>query len=47
MPVWGRMSSLSPALPVTRKHLLDEGLSPPFVQYMNNWPGFVAQEETV
>jgi len=37
----------SPALPVTRQHLLDEGLSPPFVQYMNNWPGFVAQEEAV
>ena len=37
----------SPALPVTRQHLLDEGLSPPFVQYMNNWPGFVATEEAV
>ena len=37
----------SPALPVTRKHLRDEGLSPPFVEYMNNWPGFVAAEDPV
>ena len=35
------------ALPVSREHLLREGLSPPFVEYMNNWPGFVAKEETV
>jgi 2,4-dienoyl-CoA reductase-like NADH-dependent reductase (Old Yellow Enzyme family) len=32
----------SPTLPVTEKHLRDEGLSPAFVTYMNNWPGFVA-----
>jgi len=34
----------SPALPVSVQHLLDEGLSPPFVTYMRNWPGFVAEE---
>ncbi len=34
----------SPALPVTARHLLDEGLSPQFVTYMRNWPGFVADE---
>ena len=33
------------ALPVTRAYLRAEGLSPPFVEYMNNWPGFVAAEE--
>jgi len=33
------------ALPVTRAHLRAEGLSPVFVEYMNNWKGFVAQEE--
>src|SRR5580658_1861488 len=33
------------ALPVTRAHLAREGLSPGFVEYMNNWKGFVAQEE--
>jgi 2,4-dienoyl-CoA reductase-like NADH-dependent reductase (Old Yellow Enzyme family) len=37
----------SPALPVTRQHLADEGLSPKFIAYMNGWPGFVAAEETV
>lgn len=37
----------SPALPVTVQHLRDEGLSLPFVKYMNNWPGFVAMDETV
>jgi 2,4-dienoyl-CoA reductase-like NADH-dependent reductase (Old Yellow Enzyme family) len=35
----------SPAIPVTVKHLRDEGLSPIFIKYMNNWPGFVAAEE--
>ncbi len=35
----------SPALPVTVQHLLDEGLSPAFVKYMRNWPGFVEAEE--
>jgi len=34
------------ALPVTREHLAREGLSPRFIEYMNNWKGFVAQEET-
>ena len=35
----------SPALPVTAQHLRDEGLSPKFIKYMGNWPGFVAAEE--
>jgi 2,4-dienoyl-CoA reductase-like NADH-dependent reductase (Old Yellow Enzyme family) len=34
------------ALPVSRAHLRAEGLSPVFVEYMNNWKGFVAAEET-
>ncbi len=33
------------ALPVTRAYLRSEGLSPVFVEYMNNWKGFVAAEE--
>jgi len=33
-------------LPVTRAYLAAEGLSPKFVEYMNNWKGFVAAEET-
>ena len=33
------------ALPVTRAYLAAEGLSPKFVEYMNNWKGFVVQEE--
>jgi 2,4-dienoyl-CoA reductase-like NADH-dependent reductase (Old Yellow Enzyme family) len=37
----------SPPLPVTAQHLSDEGLSPPFIKYMGNWPGFVAAEEAV
>jgi len=32
-------------LPVTRDYLAREGLSPKFVEYMNNWKGFVAQDE--
>ncbi|MCW1384190.1 NADH:flavin oxidoreductase [Novosphingobium sp. KCTC 2891] len=32
---------VSPALPVTEQHLLDEALSPTFVHYMKNWKGFV------
>ena len=28
-------------LPVSRDYLRHEGLSPTFVEYMNNWPGFV------
>lgn len=35
------------ALPVTRAYLRNEGLSPPFVEYMNQWKGFVAVEEEV
>jgi 2,4-dienoyl-CoA reductase-like NADH-dependent reductase (Old Yellow Enzyme family) len=35
----------SPPLPVTAQHLRDEGLSPPFIKYMGNWPGFVVAEE--
>ena len=35
----------SPPLPVTEQHLRDEGLSPPFIKYMGNWPGFVAAKE--
>jgi len=34
------------SLPVTRAWLLGERLSPAFVEYMNAWKGFVAQEET-
>jgi 2,4-dienoyl-CoA reductase-like NADH-dependent reductase (Old Yellow Enzyme family) len=33
----------SPPLPVTVQHLRDEGLSPTFIKYMGNWPGFVAE----
>jgi 2,4-dienoyl-CoA reductase-like NADH-dependent reductase (Old Yellow Enzyme family) len=33
------------ANPVTRAHLAAEGLSPTFIDYMNNWKGFVAAEE--
>ena len=28
-------------LPVSEEHLLNEGLSPSFVDYMKNWKGFV------
>lgn len=35
------------ALPVTRQWLLNERLSPAFVDYMNAWKGFIVQEETV
>lgn len=33
------------ARPVTPDHLAAEGLSPTFVQYMRNWPGFVTAPE--
>jgi 2,4-dienoyl-CoA reductase-like NADH-dependent reductase (Old Yellow Enzyme family) len=33
------------ATPVNRAHLAAEGLSPKFIEYMNNWKGFVAAEE--
>lgn len=32
---------VSPTLPVTTQHLLNEGLGPEFVAYMRGWPGFV------
>lgn len=38
---------VSIALPVTREHLRNERLGPAFIDYMNGWKGFVAQEETV
>jgi hypothetical protein len=31
--------------PVSRDYLQSEGLSPVFVEYMNSWKGFVAQDE--
>lgn len=37
---------VSPQTPVTIQHLLDEGLSPGFVQYMRQWPNFVEAEAT-
>ena len=30
------------ALPVSRAHLAQEGLSETFIEYMNGWKGFVA-----
>jgi len=33
--------------PVTRAHLAAEGLSPSFIAYMQNWKGFVAEEESL
>ena len=35
------------ALPVTREHLVNEGLGPAFVSYMATWKGFVDEPETV
>lgn len=32
------------ALPVSRAHLAAEGLSPPFITYMDGWKGFVSSE---
>ena len=32
------------ALPVSRAYLEGQGLSPAFQTYMNNWPGFVAED---
>lgn len=34
---------VSPSLPVTERHLRDEGLGPVFVNYMRNWKGFVEE----
>jgi 2,4-dienoyl-CoA reductase-like NADH-dependent reductase (Old Yellow Enzyme family) len=34
----------SPALPVSRTHLENAGLSPAFINYMAGWDGFVASE---
>jgi 2,4-dienoyl-CoA reductase-like NADH-dependent reductase (Old Yellow Enzyme family) len=36
---------VSPSLPVTVRHLADEGLGPRFIDYMRTWAGFVADEE--
>ena len=30
-------------LPVSKSHLIQEGLSPKFVEYMGAWPGFVEE----
>jgi 2,4-dienoyl-CoA reductase-like NADH-dependent reductase (Old Yellow Enzyme family) len=35
----------SPPTPVTIEHLRNEGLSPPFIKYMRQWPGFVEEEK--
>lgn len=32
------------SIPVSRAHLEREGLSAPFIKYMNNWKGFVADD---
>jgi 2,4-dienoyl-CoA reductase-like NADH-dependent reductase (Old Yellow Enzyme family) len=37
---------LATAIPVSRAYLAAEGLSPTFIDYMNNWKGFVAERET-
>ncbi|HKT53474.1 MAG TPA: NADH:flavin oxidoreductase [Caulobacteraceae bacterium] len=34
------------SIPVSRDYLAREGLSPAFVQYMNNWKGFVAEDDS-
>ncbi len=34
-------------LPVSRAYLRQEGLGPSFIDYMNNWKGFVAADEEV
>jgi 2,4-dienoyl-CoA reductase-like NADH-dependent reductase (Old Yellow Enzyme family) len=31
----------SPRLPVTSRHLADEGVGAPFIAYLSGWPGFV------
>lgn len=46
---WPKRAAANPdfepiTLPVTREHLRAEGLSDPFVAYMGNWKGFVAEE---
>ena len=33
------------AIPVTREHLRNERLGPSFIDYMNTWKGFVAEEK--
>src|SRR5262249_34674937 len=42
-PVHGDALFQPPPLPVTYPHLRAEGLSPIFIKYMGNWPGFVAE----
>jgi 2,4-dienoyl-CoA reductase-like NADH-dependent reductase (Old Yellow Enzyme family) len=34
----------SPPLPIQVEHLLAEGLSPPFIDYMRTWPGFLRED---
>ena len=31
-------------IPVSREHLMREGLSAPFIKYMSNWKGFISEE---
>ena len=41
-PELSRVPDFQPiALPASRAHLADEGLSPAFIDYMGNWKGFV------
>ena len=47
---WPKLFAADPdfqpiALPASRAHLAAEGLSPKFIEYMNQWKGFVAAEE--
>lgn len=47
-PNLSRNAAFTPvALPVSREHLVNEGLGPAFVDYMATWPGFVAKPEAV
>ena len=32
-------------IPVTRRYLENEGLSAPFIKYINNWKGFIADDD--
>lgn len=47
-PIRARDPAFQPApLPVSRQHLVDEGLGPAFVDYMATWKGFVQEPEAV
>lgn len=35
----------SPTLPVTEAHLFEEGVSKPFIAYLQSWPDFVAKDQ--